>query len=355
MADAPTTTPDKKVVKHDDHVEPPKAGGDGASTTLSQQATQPGDQSALNSVKGKTDARPAGLPSMEVGGDQTAKPVPQLDHDTLLKTAQELHDAIKKTSWFGLKSSPDNDQIMRLLEPLSAADRAALEKIYHDQFDKNGAPDSLRRDLKDKLGDYDFRKAEAVLNRSDNRTNDAGALMVALTHCKDDKDRGNAEVRAVLQTLNTQQLAQLDADFKKAYGQSYTDALNNSKDLTQATKDALPLLEKGVDKRTADDIVKMAHVAVDNGDQRLFAESIKGDSPEAQAARKAIMADENFKNQIAEKFPSAKAQDMKDDGRDPKTLPFEKRVDQVALDYLQEGRISAGYGDIRKYRQVDFR
>ncbi|HEY9679689.1 MAG TPA: FHA domain-containing protein [Drouetiella sp.] len=335
---------------------------------LSQHATKPGDSDALKSQQEQAEAQRAQqqklqeaglLPKLAIdqspkqptdtartqNGDTTppaadakpAQPRPAaLDQKTLEETAKELHDAINQTSWLGLKSNPDANKIMQLLGPLGAADRATLEKVYHDKYDANGGADSLRRDLKSKLGDYDFRHSEAALNAPDGRTNDAGALMTAIAHAHDDKDRGNAEIRAVLQTLNTKQLAQLDEDFKKQYGKSYVDALNENGDLTKATKDALPLLEKGVDKRTSEDLQKLAHIAVDNGDPRLFSEAIRGDSPEAVAARKAILADENFKNQIAEKFPSPAVQS----GVDTTGMSFDQKADPVALDYLQEGRIS---------------
>ncbi|CAN5736940.1 hypothetical protein BH10CYA1_BH10CYA1_34340 [soil metagenome] len=324
---------------HDNKSENPSAqSSDTASTTLSQQATKPGDQTALRTVKSPTDTSNTGLPDVQVTTDKTPKPAPRLDDATLLQTAIELHEALGKRKWLGMRGDADSDKVMHLLGPLGAQDRAALEKIYHDKFDPNGKPDLLRHDLKDKLGKYDFRKAESALNTSDGRTNDAGALMVALTHAKDDKERGNAEARAVLQTLNSKQIAQLDEDFKKQYGQSYLDALKNA-DLTKATKDALPYLEKGVDKRTSDDLLKLAHVAVDNGDRRLFSESIRGDSPEAVAARKAIMEDSGFKDKIAEKFPSEEVQNLHF-WQSAKDIPLERRMDPVALDYLKEGRIS---------------
>jgi cation transport regulator ChaB len=355
------------------------AGGD-AATNLSQQATKPGDHGALTTVRGGATA--SGLPEVNLTGapatpaaQPTEKPPaekpsaekppaekppaekppaekppaenptaekppaekpPTLNQKTLETTARELHDAIMQTKWFGLRDDPDADKINRILGPLGEADRKALEKTYHDIYDINGPAGTLRHDLKDKLGEYDFRHCESTLNTKDGVTNDAGALMTALTHAKDDSTRGSAEVRAVLQNLNSEQLAKLDADFKAQFGKSYLDAIKESSDLDDATQKALPYLEKGVDKRTADDLVNLAKIGIENGDRRVFAEAVRGDSPEAKAARERILADNNLKNELANNFPS----DAALNAWDSSSMPFEQKVDPIALDYLKDGRIS---------------
>jgi YD repeat-containing protein len=283
------------------------------------------------------------LPPVSIEGADKPAP-PRLDQQTLDKKAEELHDAIhRKNNWkFWDRDNPDKEAIARILEPLSKEDRAALEKAYHDKYDKNGGADTLRRELKDKLGgdnSVDWRKTEAVLNRDNNRTNDAGALMVAITHARDDKDKGSAEVRQVFATLNSRQIAQLDQDFQKAYGMSYKEALEKA-NLTDSTKAALPYLEKGTDKKSAEDVVAMANIAVEKGDTLLFGDALRGDSPAAVEGRRRLMQDEGFKQKMADKFPSDEALQYEMNGLDPKTLPWEKRVDQAAIDYLQEGRIS---------------
>lgn len=326
----------------------PPAGADTA-TQLSQQATKPGDNAALSSVKNSGGT--SGLPEITISKDGHAAPPsltpsekpasekpPTLDPKTIETTARALHEAIKKTSYLGLVNDPDVNKIGHLLGPISEADRRAVEKAYHDIYDKNGPADTLRHDLKDRLGATDFRRAESTLNSKDGVTNDAGALMTALTHAKDDKEKGSAEVRAVLGNLNSLQLAKLDADFKQQFGKSYLDALKDSTDLTKATRDSLPILEKGVDKRTADDLTAMARIGIDNGDRRVFAEAVRGDSPEAATTRQRILADKDLQARLASQFPS-EASLQAGYGR-RRTMPFEQAVDPVALDYLKEGRIS---------------
>jgi YD repeat-containing protein len=304
--------------------------------TLSAKLTQNGVLPELALITGKQNLTESDL----LKDDKPAVPVRSLDDETLNKTADELHKAIHNTSGaaFWEHDDPDKDKISQLLEPLGQEDRKRLEEIYHDKFDSKGGADTLRHELKDKLGGdngVDWRRAEADLNRTDGKTNDAGALMVAITESRGDKDKGNAEIRGVLETLNSEQIANLDADFRKAYGISYQDALKKA-NLSDATKDALPILEKGVDNKTKDDIIKLANIAVDRGDKHLFGEALRGDTADNAAARQQLMNDETFKNKLAEKFKSQGYED----GDVDKKAKFEQKVDRVALDYLTEGRIS---------------
>ena len=249
---------------------------------------------------------------------------------------------MNQKKWLGLADDPDKTKVFNLLEPLGQADRDALAKVYHDKFDAKGSPDTLMKDLKGKLGgdgNADYRRAESIMNRQDGRTNDAGALMVAITHAKSDKDQGNAEIRAVFETLNSKQIAQLSQDFQKEYGKSYQDALKGA-NLTDATTAALPILEKGVDHKDATDVKSLANIAIDKQDPHLLAEALRGDSPAAVQARKDLQNDAQFKDKLANAFPSSDSIDLQVNGGDPKSLPFESRVDKVALDYLQEGNIS---------------
>lgn len=298
------------------------------SGALPPETTQPGTSAAH-------------LPEVQLVDNPTSTDSPPaLSADTLEKTARELHDAIFNKQ-FGIRNDADEAKIRRLLDPLNAADRAALEKTYHDLFDKNGSDGTLRRDLKQKLSETDWRESEAMLNRVDGRTNDAGALMLAVTRMKSDRDKGNAEILAVFRTLNSEQIAQLDRDFRKHYGVSYQDLFKDAKNLNDSTKQAVPLLEKGADRRTADDVVKLAGIALDSKDRELYAAALSGNTPAAKLARERLQQDDKFKERLAKTFPSDQALANATYWKPGRTeISFEDAVDQVALDYLKEGNIS---------------
>lgn len=96
------------------------------------------------------------------------------------------------------------------------------------------------------------------------------------------------------------------------------------------------LWKKAPTKKTQDDIVRLANIALDRGDRHLLGEALRGDTPEEKAARKQLMGDDQFKNKLAEKFKS----EAYEYGDIDKNAKFEDKVDHAALDYLTEGRIS---------------
>ncbi|HEY9786735.1 MAG TPA: FHA domain-containing protein, partial [Candidatus Obscuribacterales bacterium] len=318
--------------------EPPKAGdGKPASDKLagnvsdpsakvSEQQTRPFDETALKAGKTQDTKVPSDFGNVEIvdPAKQTKEakdkePAPSLDRQTLEKHAQELHDALHNRKWLGTRHDADEEKVWRLIEPLNQADRKALEQIYKEKFGaKDKEPNFLRKELKDNLSEVDFRRAEAVFNRKDGQTNDAGALMVALTTMKDDPGRGNKELRVVLQTLTAEQIARLDKDFRETYGKGFMDAITESKKLSKENREALSLLTKGSDKRDADDIIKLANIAVDHKNKEMFGEMVRGDSATAIAARERLQQDQAFMDRFNKNWKN----------------------DQVMKDFLKEGRVS---------------
>jgi YD repeat-containing protein len=347
--------------------QPPKPGADqpvnpaasptDASTNLSHSAIgHPGDPATLAAVRDAGNGKTAtDLPGLALTDTHKQPPPQPLSDDALKETVKQLHDAINKQGWHW-NDDPDVDKIKALIGPLGQQDCQKLMKLYHDQYDAKGSPDTLMKALHDKLGGdngVDFRNVQSMLNRSDGRTNDAGALMTAIAQTHHDKERGNADVRAVLETLAASAppgsdfkgtLEQLDKDFVAQYGMHYQDALKKA-DLTDATKEALPLLEKGVDKKTPQDVIDLANIAVKHNDAHLFGEALRGDSPAQVEARKQLLSDNKFLESVARAFPSDHPEMYGSEGnyyaqQQYDKLPVQQRIDPVAMDYLTEGRIS---------------
>lgn len=311
---------DKPVLKA--HIE--------ASRNLSEEAaaTKPKTENNKPEV-----AKPADklLPKLELVD------APVLDKATIDKHAQELHQAINRRKYLGLSADPDQEKIERILGPMSKADRQALNESYARQF---GGGDStfLRKELKSKLDDVGFTKTEAILNRNDGRTNDAGAVKVALAEMANDPQKGNAEVARVLKGLNSEQFKQLKEDFQRDYGKSFEQAMAENPKLSKAIKDSLPELTKGSDLRNAEDITRMANNAVAAHDRELFTSFIAGDSPAAVQARQSLQKDAGFRSKLAGAFPSDLALQMAEYGT-ASQLTVDERTDKVILDYLNKGHV----------------
>ena len=361
-ADKPHETPGTKVEAPDTR------------TTLSQEATAPRDSSALKDVKPEQPKPTGGLESSSK--PEAPKP-PTLDRKTLERSADELHEALTRTSFLGLKNNPDKDKVFRILEPLSQSDRRALEQVYEEKFgdrskarqlsaannDNSGIDhtsdfksSALRREIASKFDgpeSVEQAKITSIMNRTDGKTNDAGALMVAINQTREDSSRGNVAIRAVFETLNKDQVKELESNFKRDYGKTWQEATREAaRDVTPQTLKSLEILRKGVDERTPQDVKDLTRLAIDSHDARLLGEVLRGDAPSTVQARKEILADKGMMRDLTVAFhkgswSSAGVERLYDRasargdvqvGR--AKLNVNDLLDPVAKDYLTEGRIS---------------
>ncbi len=255
-------------------------------------------------VKNPTDASGVRTTGTTSSDASTQPAPPKLDADTVKKYADELHKAINRDSngvlGIGGGDDPDNKKITDLLDSLTATDRKAIEDAYVNA-DGNKKHKSLRDELKSNLDGDDWRKTEAILNRRDGRTNDAGNLMVALSAIND--NRGDAERRVLetFSTLNKDQQKQLEDDFKHDYGMTVDEALKKY-DVSGDAMRAVGFLRKPIEERTAKDIEDFAHFAIDKKNLDYFGIALRGDTPAAKEAREALSKDDDFKKQVNDAF-----------------------------------------------------
>lgn len=344
----------------------------GEQISLTQQAGDSWDLEALDRMnRTRSDSATPYLP--EIAQPKT----PQLDGATLERTAEELNDALTKGG-----RDQGRDKVLRILGPLTAADRRALEQVYEEKYgDRNKAAvlkranddtsgidhssdfqnSALRDALKARFGgadNVDFRRAESLLNKADGKTNDAGALMVAIKQSRQDPERGNVAMRTVFQTLNKEQIDEMEANFKRDYGKTWQEAVAQAgKVITPQTKEALDVYKRGSDYRRQEDVVKLARLAVETKDGRLFAEVLRGDSPAAVAARRELTSNKDFIVSAIKAFPSPRVAHSAGSQRfqrvvdlaDPKGNFTDKSgrqrnltefLDPAGRDYLLEGRVS---------------
>ncbi|HEY9717659.1 MAG TPA: hypothetical protein V6C69_09325, partial [Trichormus sp.] len=235
-------------------------------------------------------------------------------------------------------SSADPDALRRTLLPLNAEE----SKQFLAEYKKQTGADFLD-DLKGRIGDgVQFRTIEALTQRRDGQTNDAGNAMVALETAKEDPAKGSALLRAAVGSLTKEQFQQMEADFKQRYGTSLEDAMKNNPSVTQMDRDLLPYYSKGVKDRTVDDIKAMAKIVTNafeasektrryspmgtNDYLKALSDVVGGADPQkSQQARADLRADQSF----SDSFNKALA--------DPRVSDTQKAV---ANDLLNEGHIS---------------
>jgi hypothetical protein len=176
--------------------------------------------------------------------------------------AQALHDAIHSGIIAG-----DADTVLQTLGNLSESDRQAVKQQYDKDF-AGGNEGSLLTEAKRSLYDADYKAVETVLDRKDGKTNLVGDVAVAMALAKNNPEKGNELLVSTLKSLNTDQIRDLQADYKSKYNVDLNDAIRSNPSIADSIKnsdngnDTLTLLEKGSDKRDSADLLKLAENAI---------------------------------------------------------------------------------------------
>lgn len=294
---------------------------------LSNQATQPGDAQALQAAAAKqqADVNPL-LGKVEITEKKEAK---QLSPAAVRKASDDIHDAaFNRAAWGWGWSKPDPEKIRNILEPMNQGDRKRVEDLYA----KNNPGHTLRGDLKGQLGasSEEYLKLESILNRKDNKSDESGQLHIALSkldqaaarqesrtgavnwvmerispgidllnkynNAQDSIHRNNAEsdIRKSISALTSSQIKEL----KETYGTNYKDKdgrpvdleqrLLSDPNMSQASKDALRILFKGIDKRTGNDpesvqnSLRLAQIGLDSKNVDIFKDAMQVAPSEAR-------------------------------------------------------------------------
>lgn len=352
MAGPNNTTQDKSREDASDAKKAPAVADHVSSATkLSEQASAPGDREALAAAK--NPATPAKTGTDAAAGSSATAPAAseaKLSEQALQKKAEELHEAINKKALGGFGwSEPDTEKTLNTLSTMNKAEREKVEAIYETRYHQ-----TLRSELKE-LGPEGQLRAEAVLNRRDGQTNDAGNLRVnldklhkaaegaklselplfmpvgpdmalggsmaqAMQQGKFAQEKQNAEkaIRETFLGLNSEGIKKLDEDYLRVYGKTFTRALKEQEgDFSPETKEALKIITQGIDKRTPENSVALAKLAMQAHDPDMFSEALRGDSVTAKQARQ-LFAKTPESSQLDKAFSDEglkRAKDMAEVGR----------------------------------------
>ena len=330
---AVTKDPPEKETKPQLEEVPDKLNGSGSvdesSRNLSLEISKPGNKSTDNSAA-KTAEKPGETKSKELGSillgkveiTELPEKKPALKPEALQKAATEVKDAINNRALSGWGwAKPDAEKLRNILEPMSQADRKALEKEYEQQTGHK-----LKDDLKEKLGgsSENYLKLESILNRQDGKSDEAGQIKTALSKLekaaasldsrtgvfntvtdlispgklaaglyKDSVDAraksdAEADIRKTIGSLNSEQIKELKDTYKQNYGVDLEAQLKSNPALSQETKAALNVLFKGVDKRSGNDpeslknTQELVRIGLSCANVDIFKDAMQNAAPEVR-------------------------------------------------------------------------
>lgn len=246
------------------------------------------------------------------------KPV---DMAQALRDAEAIRKATGNDNWVARWA--DRDAINKILEGKTEAERKAIDGIYKEKYGKG-----LEQEMRGFQTGSDLEKFLNILHRKDNNPENTAARRIHEDLVENRnwiQGRSSAQiekdVRDLLSTRNADQIAKVDAEYRKTYGVSLQDAIMKDDKFSQATKDMVAIYLKGNDRRTDADTAKLIGIALKEEDSDLFAESMRDASP---AARKAFL-DNGGEQKVKDAFGHW----------------YSNSDVSHAMDYAREGKLSA--------------
>jgi hypothetical protein len=215
----------------------------------------------------------------------------------IMRTVQALHKALDQTSMlnainplqiFHPAYSPDVATIETLLTNAKPAD---LQKIKDEFVTETGL--SLNSYLRERVSSTDYLRLCGLLNRKDNKPDDATEIAIALQQRSwliqgPSHETCEATIRNKLADLKAGEIADLSNQYKEHFGKDLQADLLNDKNLSASTKAAIQIYLKGVDKRTDEDTLKLFNLATGEHSLAMLQEASSGAT---DSARKRFFAE----------------------------------------------------------------
>ncbi|HEY9681113.1 MAG TPA: FHA domain-containing protein [Oculatellaceae cyanobacterium] len=219
------------------------------------------------------------------------------DPNEMLHTAEAIRKATGNDNWVARWA--DKDAICNLLKDKNEAERKMIDDIYKAKYGV-----SLDKEMEFMTG-ADRDKFENILHKKDGDINsqDAGRVHAALLEHQNmffgrSHQTLDQDIRDSLSTKRADQIQDMDKEYRAKYGVSMRDAIMKDENVSQETKDLVDIYLKGSDKRTDDDTLKLAHVALQAKDPKAFEEVMK----EASEGARQKFRDQGGEKQIQEAF-----------------------------------------------------
>ena len=199
--------------------------------------------------------------------------------EELTATADAIRKATGNDNWVARWA--DKEAINNLLKDKNEAERKIIDDIYRT---KHGH--GLDEEMKFLTGS-DKDKFENIFHKKDGDINsqDAGRIHEALLEHQNSflgRSHGtlDQDIRDSLSTKRADEIQAMDKEYQAKYGTSMRDAIMKDPNVSKETKDLVDVYLKGNDKRTDDDVLKLAHIALQAKDTKAFEEVMK-EAPES--------------------------------------------------------------------------
>ncbi len=206
---------------------------------------------------------------------------PAVDRKEIETAAKAFHDAIGL-----MEATTDTDLMKTMLKGRSEAEITVMDDYYKTNYGV-----SLKEAIAASTSGPDKIELENLVDHVDGQDDNAGFIEVKLAELAETKyldpkaiDAIGTEIRQKLASMNSEQIAQMNADFAKEDPEHRTvlQAISDNPKISQATKDAVAVYARGTDQLTQKDYQSIVEQSLTNGDLQQFKESIAHMSAEAR-------------------------------------------------------------------------
>lgn len=269
-------------------------------------------------------------------GDKPLVPTLQLSGLTdkqLNSTVRELYQASAlDTKGSDFPAAPDSTRLTNALANTSETDRKAISEAY-----KKETGHELSALANDMTGS-DKAKFLAALNRQDGNipAQSSDRVNVALGEASEwrlTSGRSQKEIekdlRDTYRQLNGDQLKELNAHHKQAYGITADERIANDKNITKETKEAIGIYSKGDQTVSDKDARTLLESALNSKDINLFSEAARQASPEVRQALRKDMSDFKIKQSFDDAGHGNRALDLIKNGKDSEGASIKAQTDKL--------------------------
>ncbi|MDZ4833961.1 MAG: hypothetical protein SGJ27_09315 [Candidatus Melainabacteria bacterium] len=190
-----------------------------------------------------------------------------------------LHGGLTRFTGIG----GDGNAVLEILRNSTEREKELIDQTYRTKFGT-----TLDKELRGQFSGAELDRAINILNRKDNnRADDAGNIHASLIErgqWVSGRSDGNIEkdLRDTVSTMNSTQIAEVNRDYQNRYGISLETALLQDPNLSKDTKESLSIYLKGTDKRSAQDTIKLADIALGAEDLTMLSEAFRGTSADVR-------------------------------------------------------------------------
>ncbi|MBX9693059.1 MAG: hypothetical protein K2Z81_11790, partial [Cyanobacteria bacterium] len=197
----------------------------------------------------------------------------------IVSAAKSIREATKRDHL--IDTGTDEDKIFATLDSLSYEDRQKLKSFYAKKYSQD-----LPLEIISEMSGSQRERALSLLNGRDDESNDFRFVEELLLERHELGGRSTDTIAKALRdkfsSMSAAEIEKANNDYKGRHGEDLSTALLKKGRFDKGTYKAFEIYLRGSDRRTNEDSITLASIALDNRSIEIFEEAMRSASPEAR-------------------------------------------------------------------------